>query len=146
MAILLNMDSKMIRRVSAEKALTLYFSGKVYVLKYGKDAYNTIDRAYNIPEVVILKRYADIPTTPIRLSKKAIHERDGYICQYCGTRDGKMTIDHIIPRSRGGRNTWANMVSCCSDCNSRKGSKTLDECGMALNRQPAIPMEVFKAK
>jgi 5-methylcytosine-specific restriction endonuclease McrA len=96
-------------------------------------------------QVIRLVEYVRIPFSRISLIKPArnvIYKRDGHKCQYCGsTKD--LTIDHVVPRSRGGGDTWDNMVTCCSPCNSRKGNKTLEQCGMKLVRQPAPPLSKF---
>lgn len=72
-----------------------------------------------------------------RFSKKKLLERDGFICAYCGKTAN--TIDHILPRSRGGMTTWMNTVASCLKCNHKKGSRTLEESGMKLHIQPYIP-------
>lgn len=144
MVLLLNQDCSIIKKVSAQKALTLYLSGKVCIIEYGDRYIRTMNNSYRLPKTVILSKYANIPSTPVRLSKKAIHERDCGICQYCGCRPNEITIDHVVSRSRGGRHTWENMVSCCHDCNIKKGASLPSECGMELLNPPTKPKKVFK--
>ena len=74
-----------------------------------------------------------------RLTRKEVFLRDGHICQYCGVKTKDLTIDHVVPRHRGGKHTWENLVSACRTCNHRKGAKTLDEARMTLLRQPYQP-------
>lgn len=76
----------------------------------------------------------------VRLTRDNIFKRDGNACQYCGTTRERMTIDHVFPRSRGGRNTWENLVSACERCNGRKNNRTPDEAKMKLLRRPRRPI------
>jgi 5-methylcytosine-specific restriction endonuclease McrA len=96
-------------------------------------------------QVIRLVEYIRIPFARINLLKPArnvIYKRDGHKCQYCGsTKD--LTIDHVIARSKGGRDSWDNMVTCCSPCNSRKGNKSIEQAGMKLAKMPAAPMSKF---
>lgn len=91
--------------------------------------------------VIILVKYVKIPflrLSKISPSRNMIYKRDGYSCQYCGsTRD--LTIDHIIPRSRGGNGSWENLVCCCGKCNVSKGNKFLHETNMKLKTTPRTP-------
>ena len=91
-----------------------------------------------MPSVIRLLEYRRIPHQTRALSRKNILLRDRNSCQYCGVvlPSGELTLDHVIPRSRGGNSTWENLVACCHDCNNRKGSRTPEEAGMRLVRQP----------
>lgn len=90
-----------------------------------------------IPSVVVLKDYVR-PAKTTAFTRFNLFLRDEFRCQYCGER-GDMTFDHVIPRCRGGRTTWENVVASCSSCNLRKGSKTLDGAGMHLRKPPRQP-------
>ncbi|HRU40063.1 MAG TPA: HNH endonuclease, partial [Candidatus Goldiibacteriota bacterium] len=79
------------------------------------------------------------PFSRPKFSKKSVFIRDNYQCQYCGCHSVKPTIDHIIPRCKGGKNDWTNTVTACHACNNKKGDRTLKEAGMKLIRQPAEP-------
>lgn len=96
-------------------------------------------------QVIRLVEYVRIPFARINVlnpSRNVIYKRDGHKCQYCGsTKD--LTIDHVIPRSKGGLDSWENMVACCSPCNTKKGNKTLEQIGMRLIKQPSAPMNKF---
>lgn len=93
------------------------------------------------PEVIVLKQYGETPPRKITFNRTNLARRDDYSCQYCGKELGvvKMTIDHVLPRSRGGQNSWENCVSACGDCNSRKADKTPKEAKMSLRKQPEKP-------
>ena len=91
-----------------------------------------------MPSVIRLLEYRRIPHQTRALSRKNILLRDRNTCQYCGEvfAPGELTLDHVVPRSRGGNSTWENLVACCHPCNNRKGSRTPDEANMKLSRAP----------
>jgi len=94
------------------------------------------------PAVIVLRKQIPVRPKRIRLTSSAIFKRDNETCQYCGIKCGKHTIsvDHIIPRARGGKNTWRNLVTACVTCNNTKGHLFLNECGMELMRLPFTPV------
>jgi 5-methylcytosine-specific restriction endonuclease McrA len=99
-------------------------------------------KAHMITEKVIrLLDYIRLPYTKImshKPSRNLIHKRDNHTCQYCGEKEN-LTIDHILPSSRGGIDSWENLVCCCTSCNTKKGNKTPEEAGMRLIKQPKPP-------
>lgn len=94
-----------------------------------------------LPRVIVLQRYYRQPPQRVKFNRRNIFLRDRHTCQYCGKRpkDDDMTIDHILPRSRGGMTTWTNVVLACTQCNVRKGNRLPSECGMQLLREPTRP-------
>ena len=94
-----------------------------------------------VPRVIRLLSYDKLSVQSVKLTRKNIYERDNYTCQYTGKRlsSSQLNIDHVIPRSRGGKNTWENLVTCSVDANSRKGNRTPAEAGMKLIRRPRRP-------
>ncbi|MEM1127823.1 MAG: HNH endonuclease [Bacteroidota bacterium] len=94
------------------------------------------------PSVVRLRAYVRVPFKRIMLTRKNVLRRDRHRCQYCGSHD-ELTVDHILPRSRGGRDTWENLVAACTRCNNRKGSRTPAEAGMTLRTKPFRPSYVM---
>ncbi len=94
------------------------------------------------PNIIILSFYLGYPNLRIKLSRENIYKRDKYTCQYCGRKldQKKLNIDHILPRHRGGKTTWTNVVSCCFGCNLKKGGKILPETGMKLLQKPRAPL------
>ena len=95
------------------------------------------------PQVVVATECEYFETTirNIRYSRRNVFQRDGLICQYCGKKCKKdeMTIDHVTPRSKGGTNSWTNVVTCCITCNAEKGDKTIEELGWILRSKPTVP-------
>jgi 5-methylcytosine-specific restriction endonuclease McrA len=94
-----------------------------------------------VPEIIILNAFNGFFHKEVRFSRRSIFERDKSTCQYCGTKLAKseLTIDHVMPRSRGGRDTWDNLVLACVKCNVRKGDRTPIEADMPLIRRPHKP-------
>lgn len=94
-----------------------------------------------VPEVIILNNFHRIPPRQIKFSRRNIYLRDHHTCQYCGRLPAKdeLTIDHVVPRSRGGKTTWENVVLACMKCNTRKGNKLLADSGMKLLSEPRKP-------
>ncbi|MBI3736097.1 HNH endonuclease, partial [Candidatus Sumerlaeota bacterium] len=94
-----------------------------------------------VPQVIVLGRYQNSPPRTVRFNRRNIYMRDHYQCQYCGCHPDRddMTIDHIIPRSRGGKSTWENVTLACTNCNTRKGDRLPAECGMHPLTQPKRP-------
>lgn len=101
----------------------------------------TVTLRVPIPEVIVLRGYDGVPTRRVAFSRRNIYRRDRYTCQYCGRRrpSEDLSIDHVIPRSRGGRTSWTNCALACLRCNVRKGNRTVEEAGMRLRSTPAEP-------
>ncbi|MBX3247616.1 MAG: HNH endonuclease [Myxococcales bacterium] len=95
--------------------------------------------ALRAPRLLLLRGYNRVPRTPLRLSRRNVFLRDGHACMYCGDDEDELTIDHVLPRSRGGRSSWENLVACCRRCNLDKGHRTPEEAGMTLRVRPARP-------
>jgi 5-methylcytosine-specific restriction endonuclease McrA len=100
-----------------------------------------VDSAIRIPRVILLQVYDRVPKRQVRFSRHNIYLRDKNVCQYCGYTLARkeLNLDHVIPRSRGGMTTWANIVTSCFTCNRRKGGHLLQEVGMKLIRPPRRP-------
>jgi len=94
-----------------------------------------------VPEVIILASFNSYIRREVAFSRRNIFTRDKHCCQYCGKQPPKqyLTIDHVVPRSRGGRDTWENLVLACLECNVYKGNRTPEEAGMKLNQKPTAP-------
>jgi len=101
----------------------------------------TVSIQIKIPEIIVLVAGDALPRREVPFSRRNLYLRDKYTCQYCGARPGSrgLSIDHVVPKSRGGRTEWTNCVLACQECNSKKGCHTLEEAGMRLIRQPRRP-------
>jgi 5-methylcytosine-specific restriction endonuclease McrA len=98
-------------------------------------------KAFKIPEIIKLENYSKLPSQVVKLTRRAIYKRDELKCQYCGEKPklDELSIDHLIPVSRSGKNTWENLVLACFRCNRRKANKLPEECGMKLIKKPTKP-------
>ena len=100
-----------------------------------------IDRDVAVPDVIVLRHYDGYPVRGVAFTRRNVYRRDAFTCQYCGDRPGlsDLTIDHVVPRSRGGASTWDNCVAACRPCNTRKANRSAHESNLRLVRQPAAP-------
>ncbi len=94
-----------------------------------------------VPRIVRLTRYDKVPKSVVRFNRKNLFARDDFRCQYCGQAQptSQLSLDHVVPRSLGGKTTWENIVCSCLGCNSRKGGRTPDQAGMKLLKRPIKP-------
>jgi hypothetical protein len=101
----------------------------------------TVNFAIEKPEIIIVKDYGGIPFKQVNLTRRNLYKRDQYMCQYCveGFTPQNLTIDHVIPTSRGGAHSWDNCVTSCEPCNTKKANRTPQECGMVLHKKPRMP-------
>lgn len=106
-----------------------------------KDFLHTPNFKLKIPEVILLTDFHKVPPRAVKFNRRNIYLRDEFQCQYCGVKPPKeeLTIDHIIPRSRGGKSEWDNVVLACQKCNSKKGSKSLESANMKLKKTVRKP-------
>jgi len=141
--LLLNASEEILRFIEWQRAVSLLCNGKVEP-PYNYDHYYQIPHTsgvFSLPKAVRLKNYIRVPRGQVYLSRKNVHRRDDHVCQYCSKQltPGEGTIDHVFPRSRGGGNTWENLVCSCVKCNVKKGNKTPSEANMPLIRPPKEP-------
>ncbi len=139
--LLLNITYEPLRIINWKKAITMLCLGKVEVIEeYGREIHS-VSFTVKLPSVVRLLRMVKRPKTPVKFSRQNIYARDRYKCQYCGDRFSTedLTYDHVIPKSRGGRTEWKNIVTCCIDCNRKKGGRKPSEASMKLIRKPKRP-------
>lgn len=136
--LMLNGDWKPLRIISFKRAVVLVMQGKAEVLANTDQQFRSASTVIDVPDVIRLKYFVKIPyRSRIPLSRKNVMARDRGQCQYCH-KNGD-TIDHVHPTSRGGRNTWTNVVVACRRCNYVKGDKLLSELGWTLDQKPAVP-------
>jgi 5-methylcytosine-specific restriction endonuclease McrA len=136
--LVLNASYEPINICAARRALVLVLKGIASAEELSLHAVHSTRRTVHVPSVIRLLEYRRIPHQTRALSRKNILMRDRYTCQYCMKilPAGELTLDHVVPRSRAGESAWENLVACCHPCNNRKGSRTPEEAGLKLARQP----------
>ena len=138
--LMLNQNYEPLTVCSARRAIILSFQGKVEVIANKENTHiRTVRKDYALPAVVRLWNYKHVPYKRIVLTRKNVLIRDNKQCQYCGTTKGAMTVDHIIPKTLGGRDSWENLVCSCAKCNNIKGDKSPEKAGMKLIKRPIRP-------
>ncbi len=137
--LLLNANFEPLHVCSTRRAVGLIQTGKAEMLLNGRGYIHTVRSQFPRPSVIRLMYMIKRPRIHVPLSKREIFRRDHYRCQYCGTRMGMLTIDHVFPRRLGGEYSWTNLVTACKDCNLQKGGRTLKEAGLQLLQKPVEP-------
>ncbi len=156
--LILNRVFQPVQLATAKRAFVLLYGGAAHAIdeegeEYDFDLWRTlpvrqdddalpiIGSALRVPRVLHLHRYDRMPRATVRLTRRNLMFRDGHQCQYCGKTPAlrELNIDHVLPRSRGGADTWENLVTACRICNLRKGRRTPEEANMRLARKPFRP-------
>ncbi len=133
--------------IPAKKAIILIYLNKAEVVENEENKFvTTISQLFPVPSIIRLLYFSNLPNRNIELSKKNIIRRDGMRCQYCGKNHKILTIDHILPKSRGGKDEWENLVASCIECNNKKGNRTPEEAGMVLLSKPKKPHSILFIK
>ena len=141
--LVLNQDYSPLSVCSAERAfLLLYLEKAELVHDDPGHKFRSVNADFPMPSVIRLQRYIFMPYKGVLLNRQNIFKRDGQQCQYCG-RSKDLTLDHVLPKSRGGKSSWSNLVTACKRCNSVKGDKTPEEAGMPLFQKPFKPSYVM---
>ena len=134
--LVLNASYEPLNITSWRRAAVLIIKGKAERVEHnGKALYSD----FLLPTVIRLRYYVRVPYKEIPLTRRNILHRDSYTCQYCGYTGDELTLDHVIPRSRKGGDTWENMVTACVRCNVKKGNRTPKEASMPLRYSPRRP-------
>jgi 5-methylcytosine-specific restriction endonuclease McrA len=137
--LVLNQDNSPLMVCSVERAFILVFLNKSEMVRSANGhRLRSVTQSFPMPSVIRLNRYVNAPYKGVNLTRQNIFKRDGFECQYCGTRR-ELTIDHVVPRAKGGRDSWVNLVTACKRCNAKKGDFTPDEAGMLLRKKPFKP-------
>jgi 5-methylcytosine-specific restriction endonuclease McrA len=136
--LVLNATYEPINICAARRALVLVLKGVARAEENQPRFIKSPSMTMSIPSVIRLLEFRHIPRQSRALSRKNILMRDRNTCQYCGqvAPPNELTLDHVIPRSRGGQSTWENLVACCKECNHRKGNSTPPESDLRLIREP----------
>lgn len=141
--LILNQNYEPMSVINAKKAIVLLYLGKAELIEaHTGHQVRSVSMSMPFPSIVRLSMYVRVPFKNIILSRKNILRRDAHRCQYCGRADIALTIDHVLPISRAGEETWENLVCACVQCNNRKGDRTPDEAMMPLRRKAMRPNHV----
>ncbi len=127
--------------INENKGLKLYFNDKVEIISTWDEKIHWASGSMKIPAIIRLKYYVKYVQRRSPFSRLAIFRRDRYCCQYCGVVLGEelLTVDHVLPKSRGGLKSWTNMVTSCKSCNTFKNNRTPEEAGIKLIQIPFMP-------
>lgn len=141
--LVLNLDHSPVAVVTAQKAIVLCLMEKANCLStYPLLEIRTVSRSFDYPAVIRLNEYKNIPYKGVLLNRNNLFRRDNGVCQYCGSSK-QLTIDHVIPRSKGGKSNWTNLVTACHRCNVNKGDKSPEQVGFKLKKEPFKPTLSF---
>lgn len=137
---ILNLDYSVITISSWQKGMVLLLKGLVQPIEFWPvPILSAGGEYYQVPKIVMVKKYVKRSKRFVP-NKRNVFLRDNYTCQYCGCeKPDFLTLDHVMPQSRGGRNTWENLVCACRDCNFKKGNRTPEEAMMPLLKKPTEP-------
>ena len=138
-ALVLNQNYEPLNVCSVKRAFVLVFRGKAEVLEADALPILSVGATFVTPSVIRLNHFVHRPQPRPRLTRREIFTRDRDRCQYCGRVGGDLTLDHVLPKHRGGEHDWENLVTACRACNHRKGGRTPAEARMHLLREPARP-------
>ena len=137
-ALVLNATYEPLSIVSARRAVVLIFRAKADMVEEAAETWHAERRTFEVPSVVRLRNYVKVPyTRRVPLTRNAVFARDNHRCQYC--RAPAESLDHVIPKARGGEHSWENVVACCRRCNIRKGSRLPANVGFKLAKTPSTP-------
>lgn len=131
------LDSSYIPRsvISTERAFVISYKGNAEIISEYPESFKLVNPELDIakPSIIRIFKYVNVPFTKVALSRENIYKRDNYECIYCGADNKKnLTIDHVIPKSKGGKDSWDNLVTSCKKCNGEKSDLTLEEFGKVI--------------
>ena len=136
--LVLNASYEPLNITTWRRAVVMVLKGKAEGLEHAPG--RALRDGLLLPTVIRLRQFVRVPYRPLPLTRRNLFQRDGHRCQYCGSANERLSIDHVLPRSRGGGDTWENVTTACLSCNVRKGNRTPREAGMALLRPPHRPL------
>ncbi|MCK4330991.1 MAG: HNH endonuclease [Dehalococcoidia bacterium] len=137
--LVLNQNYEPLNICRVRRAVVLLLCDKAEALENGRGNLRSVYDVFDVPSVIRLVYFIRRPRRQRKLTKLEVFNRDEYVCQYCGRESKELTLDHVIPRRRGGEHSWENVVSACVPCNRRKAGRTPTEARMPLLRQPKVP-------
>ena len=139
-SLVLNYTYEPLQFCSAKRAIIMIFNARAESIESNGYVVRSPTITFKLPAVIrVLNRVKRSQPRDICFSKKNILRRDNFTCQYCGVTDNSLTVDHVLPKSRGGKSNWINVVVACKSCNLKKGNRTPSEKGMRLLSNPSKP-------
>ncbi len=142
--LVLNASYEPLNICSLRRAHVLVWKGRAEILESHERPLRSACTQFRRPHVIRLVTYIRVPRGATRrISRRVLFARDGWQCAYCGSESHRLTLDHIVPRSRGGRSVWENVVASCAPCNHRKGDRLLEETTMKLRTVPRPPTPIL---
>lgn len=143
--LVLNYDFTPLNITSFKRGFVLVTKGKAEIIKSDENPIMSCYKTYIRPLIIRLLNYIKYSVKSIKPSRNRIYKRDGNRCVYCGSSK-ELTIDHVLPKSRGGGNGWLNLATSCIKCNLKKGNKTPEEANMVMINKPFVPKIVDENK
>jgi 5-methylcytosine-specific restriction endonuclease McrA len=144
--LILNASYEPLHVCSVKRAITLLMHDLAERVLDGDRVLRSPSAVVAVPSIIRLRRYVRRPHRQrVAFNRKNVFRRDDHTCQYCGVRSHDLTLDHVLPRSRGGPTTWENVVACCRRCHTGKRDRTPAEAGMGLRRRPGAPAFMFSS-
>ena len=140
--LVLNASYEPLNITTWRRALVMVLKGKAEGLEHDSSRWLRGDTM--LPTVIRLRQYVRVPYKQLPLTRRNLFHRDGHRCQYCGSSADQLSIDHVVPRSRGGLDTWENVTTACLPCNVRKGNRTPREASMPLMGKPHRPLSSLR--
>ena len=142
--LVLNATFEPLSLVSVRRAVVLLLHEKAELVEATERMLSSATRAFPEPLVIRLTRYVRLPHRSVPATRAGVMLRDAYTCQYCGMTPGRyeLTVDHVVPRSKGGGHSWENLTTACKACNYKKGNQLLEDAQMKLIRKPFEPSYV----
>ncbi|MCH8927890.1 MAG: HNH endonuclease [Candidatus Marinimicrobia bacterium] len=140
--LLLNQSYEPLQICNMRRAIILIFLGKAHSVEQFDDEIRSVSYSIKMPAVIRIYSYINLPRNSIVLTRKNILKRDSLSCQYCGTKSSPLTVDHIIPKVKGGKDSWENLTTACVSCNNKKGNRTLREANLKLLSKPRVPSRI----
>ena len=138
--LVLNYSYEPLQFCTAKRGIVMVLAGRAEAIERDGYVVRSPSTEFQLPTVIrTLRMIKRSPRKGLAFSKKNILRRDNYTCQYCGKVNSSLTVDHVVPKSRGGKTNWVNVVVACKPCNLKKGSQTPSESGFKLSRKPFKP-------
>ena len=144
--LVLNQSYEPLMVIGAKRAIVSILSDKTECVANYSDVIRSQSFSMSLPSIVRVKKYVRFFRNDVVLNRVNILKRDDFTCQYCSKRSSSMTVDHIIPRNKGGKDTWINLVAACGRCNTKKGDSLLEKIDMELLKKPKKPNYLFYFK